>query len=350
MCSGSQASIGSLGSPFTSCSASVSAPAAYSTRPSNGDGRMARQAPERIASSHSVTPTRYGGTSIHDTTGPEDRRRGRRARAPRLRGAPRLHRERRHDGARHRGPYLPLRPGWARRSSSSTTRSPAVSSARSAARPRPPAAAPQALVGRRPRPRGRCRPRSLAASASRSSTGSSATAWSATAARWQQPMSIRVDGLPVAPQRAELAEAFPAATPRLVVFLHGLMAVRARVAPRRLGPRGLRHAARPRPRRHARLRPLQQRPPHLRERPLAGRAARGRRRRVAGRGRGGRARRPLDGRPGLAQRLPLRRARRRGWVGTVRQVVSLGSPHMGAPLEQAVHYAASRSAGCPRRG
>ena len=38
-----------------------------------------------------------------------------------------------------------------------------------------------------------------------------------------QPMAVRVDGLPVAPQRAELAEAFPAATPRLVVFLHGLM-------------------------------------------------------------------------------------------------------------------------------
>ena len=38
-----------------------------------------------------------------------------------------------------------------------------------------------------------------------------------------QPMAVRVDGLPVAPRRAELAEAFPAATPRLVVFLHGLM-------------------------------------------------------------------------------------------------------------------------------
>ena len=28
------------------------------------------------------------------------------------------------------------------------------------------------------------------------------------------------------------------------------------------------------------------------------------------------------------------------WVKHVRKVVSLGSPHMGAPLEQAVHYAA----------
>ena len=39
----------------------------------------------------------------------------------------------------------------------------------------------------------------------------------------EQPMAIRVGGLPVAPERAALAEAFPAATPRLVVFLHGLM-------------------------------------------------------------------------------------------------------------------------------
>jgi pimeloyl-ACP methyl ester carboxylesterase len=29
------------------------------------------------------------------------------------------------------------------------------------------------------------------------------------------------------------------------------------------------------------------------------------------------------------------------WVGTVRHVVSLGSPHMGAPLEQAVHLASA---------
>ena len=38
------------------------------------------------------------------------------------------------------------------------------------------------------------------------------------------------------------------------------------------------------------------------------------------------------------------------WVAHVRHVVSLGSPHMGAPLEQAVHYARlRRSAGCRRR-
>src|SRR5215210_1202321 len=39
----------------------------------------------------------------------------------------------------------------------------------------------------------------------------------------QKPMAVRVDGLPVAPEPAALAEAFPRATPRLVVFVHGLM-------------------------------------------------------------------------------------------------------------------------------
>src|SRR5215218_221175 len=39
----------------------------------------------------------------------------------------------------------------------------------------------------------------------------------------QEPMSVRVDGLAVPPERAQLARAFPRATPRLVVFVHGLM-------------------------------------------------------------------------------------------------------------------------------
>ena len=39
----------------------------------------------------------------------------------------------------------------------------------------------------------------------------------------QQPMAVRVGGLPVPPRRRALAEAFPQATPRLVVFVHGLM-------------------------------------------------------------------------------------------------------------------------------
>src|SRR3954464_9847611 len=37
------------------------------------------------------------------------------------------------------------------------------------------------------------------------------------------PMAVRVRGRPVPPEQAALAEAFPHATARLVVFLHGLM-------------------------------------------------------------------------------------------------------------------------------
>jgi pimeloyl-ACP methyl ester carboxylesterase len=45
---------------------------------------------------------------------------------------------------------------------------------------------------------------------------------------------------------------------------------------------------------------------------------------------------------GLVARSACHRAAldEREWVAKVRHVVSLGSPHMGAPLEQAVHYAA----------
>jgi hypothetical protein len=35
------------------------------------------------------------------------------------------------------------------------------------------------------------------------------------------------------------------------------------------------------------------------------------------------------------------------WVRTVRHIVSLGTPHMGAPLEQAVHYASAAFAALP---
>src|SRR4051812_43999407 len=39
----------------------------------------------------------------------------------------------------------------------------------------------------------------------------------------QEPMSVRVDGLPIRPERDALVQAFHGATPRLVVFVHGLM-------------------------------------------------------------------------------------------------------------------------------
>ncbi len=51
--------------------------------------------------------------------------------------------------------------------------------------------------------------------------------------------------------------------------------------------------------------------------------------------------RPLDGRSRRALRLPPRGTRRRDWVRSVETVVSLGSPHLGAPLARSVHYLAA---------
>ena len=173
-----------------------------------------------------------------------------------------------------------------------------------------------------------------------------------------QPAAVRVDGEPVPLDRRVGARGgFP----------------RPRLRGRRLPPRahGDRVLLEPRAGRegltygtrlardlglHAGLRPLQQRPPHLRERTLARRPARAARGRLAGRGGADRARRPLDGRPGRAQRRAIRRSRDgQRWVGHVRHVISLGTPHMGAPLEQAVHCAergaarAARDAAVRRR-
>ena len=53
--------------------------------------------------------------------------------------------------------------------------------------------------------------------------------------------------------------------------------------------------------------------------------------------RGDRHRRALDGRPGRAQRLPLRPGRGAPLDERVRHVFCLGSPHLGAPLEKGVN-------------
>jgi pimeloyl-ACP methyl ester carboxylesterase len=153
-----------------------------------------------------------------------------------------------------------------------------------------------------------------------------------------QPMAVRVDGLPVAPERRALAQAFPAATPRLVVFLHGLMETERGW---RLGGRqtyGSRLA-----------RDLGTTPVYVRYN--SGRHI----------SENGRSLADLLGRVvaewpveveevalvghsmgGLVSRSACHLAAldEEEWVGRVRHVISLGSPHMGAPLEQAVHYAA----------
>jgi pimeloyl-ACP methyl ester carboxylesterase len=153
-----------------------------------------------------------------------------------------------------------------------------------------------------------------------------------------QPMAVRVDGLPIAPERAALADAFPAATPRLVVFLHGLMESergwrlggREDYGTRLAGDLGLtavyvrynsgRHISE-NGRALADLleQVVAEWPVPVEEVALVGHSM-----------------------GGLVSRSAAHIARLDGqaWVEHVRKVISLGSPHMGAPLEQAVHYAA----------
>ena len=153
-----------------------------------------------------------------------------------------------------------------------------------------------------------------------------------------QPMAVRVDGHPIAPRREELARAFPSATPRLVVFLHGLMETEFSW---RLGDREAYGA---------RL-----------ERDLGCTAVDVRfnsGRRISQNGRSLAdllellvAEWPVDvdeialvghSMGGLVARSACHQAAEEDapWAGRVRHVVSLGSPHFGAPLEELVHVAA----------
>ncbi len=153
-----------------------------------------------------------------------------------------------------------------------------------------------------------------------------------------QPMAVRVDAEPVAPEPAALEAAFPEARPRLVVFLHGLMETERSW---RLGGResyGERLA-----------RELDCTAVELRYNT-------GRRISENGRSLCELMTELVDAWPvevaeialvghsmgGLVARSACHRAAldERPWVQHVRHVVSLGSPHMGAPLEQAVHVAA----------
>jgi len=152
-----------------------------------------------------------------------------------------------------------------------------------------------------------------------------------------QPMAVRVGGRPVPPEPAALAAAFPAARPRLVVFLHGLMeterswrfgrgATYGERLERDLGVTAveLRYNSGRHVSENGRsLADLLEAlcaawPVEVREIALVGHSM-----------------------GGLVARSACHRAagERMAWVRRVRHVVSLGSPHMGAPLAQAVHYA-----------
>ena len=148
-----------------------------------------------------------------------------------------------------------------------------------------------------------------------------------------QPMAVRVGGEPVALEPAALADAFPGATPRLVVFLHGLMETEfswgahdtygTRLADE-LGytpvyvrfNSGLHVSQNGRCLSELIEELVESWPVEVERIALVGHSM-----------------------GGLVARSACHRGVEdgAGWVSRVRQSVSLGTPHMGAPLEQAVH-------------
>jgi PGAP1-like protein len=148
-----------------------------------------------------------------------------------------------------------------------------------------------------------------------------------------QPMAVRVGGAPVPLEPEALAAAFPEATPRVVVFLHGLMETEFSWGGR--GTYGTRLAR------------------DLGITPVYVRYNSGRRLEENGHSLSELMERLVEAWPlevesialvghsmgGLVARCACHCASEDGaaWVGRLGQSVSLGTPHMGAPLEQAVH-------------
>src|SRR5436190_2197035 len=157
-----------------------------------------------------------------------------------------------------------------------------------------------------------------------------------------EPMSVRVAGRPVAIEREELKQAFPSARPRLVVFLHGLMETEHAW---RIGSRETGETYGSRLERDIDATPVYVRfntgrhissngtdlaelleqlvaqwPVEVREIVLVGHSM-----------------------GGLVARSAGHQATEGGmqWVKLVRHVISIGTPHMGAPLAQVVHWASA---------
>jgi pimeloyl-ACP methyl ester carboxylesterase len=158
-----------------------------------------------------------------------------------------------------------------------------------------------------------------------------------------QPMAVRVAGMPIGMERDALAAAFPNATPRIVVFLHGLMETEfswgaADTYGARLGrdlgytPVYVRYNSGLRISQNGRC--LSE----LMDELVAAWPVGVERISLVGHSMGG-----------LVARSACYRGAEDGedWVKHVRQSVSLGTPHMGAPLEQAVHYLSAGLARLP---
>jgi pimeloyl-ACP methyl ester carboxylesterase len=157
-----------------------------------------------------------------------------------------------------------------------------------------------------------------------------------------QPMALRMHGEPVGTDRGALAAAYPNATPRVAVFLHGLMETEFSW---RWGSRATAESYGTLLEREFGITPVHVRynsGRHISENgrsladlleavvaswpvPLTEIA-------LIGHSMGG-----LVARSGAYQA----HLERKVWPTLVRQIVALGTPHMGAPLEQAVHYASA---------
>jgi pimeloyl-ACP methyl ester carboxylesterase len=172
-----------------------------------------------------------------------------------------------------------------------------------------------------------------------------------------QPMAVRVGGEPVPLEPPALAGAFPDAGPHVVVFLHGLMETEFSWGSHRGAAgtaRGLRNGGETYGTRLER---------ELGCTPVYVRYNSGLHISQNGRCLSELMDELVDAWPVEVERIALvghsmgglvaRSACHRGaedgavWGGLVRQSVSLGTPHMGAPLEQAVHFLSAGLAGLP---
>jgi pimeloyl-ACP methyl ester carboxylesterase len=158
-----------------------------------------------------------------------------------------------------------------------------------------------------------------------------------------QPMAVRVKGEPVVSERGALAAAFPNATPRIVVFLHGLMETEfswgtgetyGTRLERELGytPITVRYNSGLHISQNGRC--LSE----LMDELVAAWPVEVQRVVLVGHSMGG-----------LVARSACHRGAEDGadWAKHVKTSVSLGTPHMGAPLEQAVHYLSAGLARLP---
>jgi pimeloyl-ACP methyl ester carboxylesterase len=155
----------------------------------------------------------------------------------------------------------------------------------------------------------------------------------------QEPVSVRVGGRPVPPEPTALAAAFPDATGLLVVFVHGLMESEF------AWHLGQTEGYGARLRRELGFTPLELRYNTGRHISENGRELADLLDRVVEAWPCEVERIALVGHSmgGLVSRSACHQACERGdaWVSRVGHVVSLGSPHMGAPLAQGVHWASA---------